>query len=307
MQVSEGPLGGEAVDVAVVMVTWNSEKHLPGMLDGLSAALEGIGRWQLVVADNASGDSTLSCLARLAPDALIVRTGGNQGYAGGVNAAVAAAAPTRAYLVLNPDVRLTPGVVRVLCNGLTAQVGVTVPRLTDSAGRLAHSLRREPTVLRALGEAVLGGRLSGRFPALGEVVRDPTAYEHNSAADWATGAVLMVSQECMAAVGPWDESFFLYSEETDFLLRARDAGYRVRLVPSARAVHGGGESHVSPLLWSRLVVNRVRLYRRRHGLLKTSGFWAAVLLGELLRSAYGGPTHRAAVRALVRSPAKLPG
>lgn len=306
MQASEGPLGVEAVDVAVVMVTWNSEQHLPGTLDGMGAALEGIGRWQLVVADNASGDGTLACLARLAPDALIVRTGGNLGYAGGVNAAVAAAPPTRAYLVLNPDVQLTPGIVRVLSNGLTAQVGVTVPRLTDSAGRLAHSLRREPTVLRALGEALLGGHIAGRFPALGEVVRDPTAYDHDSACDWATGAVLLVSQECMAAAGPWDESFFLYSEETDFLLRARDVGYQVHFLPSARAVHEGGESHVAPLLWSRLVVNRVRLYRRRHGVLKASGFWAAVLLGELLRSAHGG-THRAAVRALVRLPEKVLG
>jgi N-acetylglucosaminyl-diphospho-decaprenol L-rhamnosyltransferase len=58
-----------------------------------------------------------------------------------------------------------------------------------------------------------------------------------------------------------DESFFLYSEETDFALRAGDLGFETAFVPNAKVTHLGGESRVSPALWSLLTVNRVRLYR----------------------------------------------
>lgn len=286
-----------APDLAVVVVTHNSERHLPGLLQTLAAGLVGVGYWRLVVADNASSDGTLECLARLSPDALVVRTGANRGYAAGINAALAAVGPTGAYLVLNPDIRLAPGAGLLLREAATGDIGVAVPRLTDEAGRLAFSLRREPTVVRAWAEALLGGR-AGRFRLLGEVVLDPASYEHPTTGDWATGAALLVSGCCADSVGDWDESYFLYSEETDFLLRARDRGFRTTLVPQARAVHCGGDAHVQPALWSRLVVNKVRFFRTRHGRLASVGFWSAVLLGEALRSLRGNKTHRVACRAL---------
>ncbi|WMX48206.1 hypothetical protein RGF97_30110 [Streptomyces roseicoloratus] len=69
--------------------------------------------------------------------------------------------------------------------------------------------------------------------------------------------------------------------------------------PAARATHLGGDSRVSPRLWSLLVTNRVRLYRRRHGPAATAAFRGAVLLRELSRAALGRPPARAAVGALL--------
>ena len=114
---------------------------------------------------------------------------------------------------------------------------------------------------------------------------------------------MLISAQCWRACAPWDESFFLYSEETDFALRARDAGYATRFTPQARAVHLGGESRQSSGLWSLLVLNRVRLYRRRRGRLRGVAFWAALLLRELSRAAIGRRPSRAAARALL-SPAR---
>ncbi|MCZ7627704.1 MAG: glycosyltransferase [Microthrixaceae bacterium] len=65
-------------------------------------------------------------------------------------------------------------------------------------------------------------------------------YARERDADWATGAAMLISAECLAAVGPWDESFFLYSEETDYCLRARDRGFKLRYSPKATATHIGG-------------------------------------------------------------------
>jgi N-acetylglucosaminyl-diphospho-decaprenol L-rhamnosyltransferase len=289
--------------VAVVVVTYHSEPLLADLIDSFEAGLAGVG-WHLTVADNDSGDGTVPTLRKLAPDATIVEMGANRGYAAGINAAVAAAPPHTAILVLNPDVRLRPGCAKTLLASLrTPGTGIAVPRLVDGDGALIESMRREPTVRRTLADALLGAARAGRT-ALGEVVTDERRYAAPAVTDWAEGSTQLISAECWRACGPWDESFFLYSEETDFDLRARDAGFATRYTPDAGAVHLEGGSGTTPGLWRLLVLNRVRLYRRRHGRLLGAGFWAALLLREGARAVLGRRTSRAAVRALV-SPARF--
>lgn len=298
------PASGSDDVVAVVVVTYHSAAVLPGLLDSLGPGLAGV-RWHLTVADNASSDGTVDTVRRLMPAARIVQTGRNAGYAAGINAAVAAADPFTAVLILNPDVRLAPGCGGVLLDLLhRGGDGIVVPVVTMADGQPEHTLRREPTVLRALGDALLGAERAGRFRLLGEVVTDPASYQRESSSDWAVGSAMLVGGPCWATCAPWDESFFLYSEETDFALRARDAGFTTRLAPGARATHIGGDSRAAPWLWRLLTLNKVRLYRRRHGRLGTAAYWAAILLRELSRAALGSPTSRAAAAALLR-PASL--
>lgn len=286
--------------VAVIVVTWNSAAVLPGFLAALPDGMAGLD-WRLVVADNDSSDDTVELLEVLAPHATVVRTGRNAGYAAGVNAALDAAGSHEIALICNPDIRMRHGCAKRLVDSLGDGVGIAVPLLYEEGKDTPHrSLRRESTVLRALGEAVIGNTRAGRFPALSELVTDPAAYRSPTRADWATGALMAVSADCLNACGPWDESFFLYSEETEYCLRARDRGYATQLEPSAAAVHLGGDSQVSPRLWTLLTLNRVRLYARRHGPVATAAFRTAVLLRETSRAALGRPASRAAAAALAR-------
>ena len=182
--------------------------------------------------------------------------------------------------------------------------GLVVPRLEKGDGHHIPVLRREPTVLRALGDAVLGARRAGRFPAFGELVVGDQHYAAESSADWAAGSAMLISRDCWDRCGPWDESFFLYSEETDFALRARDAGLATRLAPRALAVHLEGDSKQSPRLWAMLTQNRVRLYRRRHNLPASTAYWGALVLREVSRSAMGNRASREAARTLL-SPSRM--
>lgn len=280
-----------------VVVTHNSAGVVKGLLASLPAAL-GDPAAEVVVVDNASTDETVAVVEETTPGVRIHRTGRNSGYAAAINRVVGEVAPGGALLVLNPDVRLAAGSAARLVAELGGGVGIAVPRLTDEHGRISHSLRRRPTLLRAIGEAVLGGHRAGRVAALGEVVLAEEDYRRPGAVDWATGAVMAVSGECLAEVGGFDESFFLYSEETDFALRAADAGFATRFVPGASAVHIGGASMTSPTLYPLLAVNRLRLYRRRHGAAASAAFRAALVLNEALRAAR--PPNRAALGMLTR-------
>ena len=180
-------------------------------------------------------------------------------------------------------------------------VGIAVPKLLDGSGGIIDSMRREPTVLRAFGDAILGAQRAGRFAPLGEIVTDRRSYSYQQFTDWAEGSTQLISTACWDACGPWDESFFLYSEETDFCLRARDAGLLTWYTPAACVTHLGGESNTSPQLWSRLTANRIRLYAKRHGRASTAAFRIAVVLNEGIRAAIGRDVHRAGLSQLVRS------
>lgn len=294
--------------VAVVIVTYNSARLLPDVLDSLPAAAGACVLDPVLVVDNASTDG-VEDLVRGRSGVRFVQLGRNAGYAAGVNAGVRQAGDVNAVLVLNPDIRLAPGCVERLAQLLRRSgTGIAVPRLVAPGGMLQPSLRRAPRVRSAFAEAVLGGALAGRG-GLGEVVVDPAVYEAETDADWATGAAMLISSDCLRATGPWDESFLLYCEETDFALRARDAGFRLRYTPAARAVHIGGESGVSPFLWSLLTINRVQLFRRRNNGFATAVFYLGVVLNEAIRAVAGRRVSRAALAALLlpsRRPTTLP-
>jgi N-acetylglucosaminyl-diphospho-decaprenol L-rhamnosyltransferase len=291
------------ISVSLVVVTHDSASLLPGFAMALAGALEGVERHEVVVVDSGSTDGSAEQFAALMPGAIVVDLGGNLGYAAGLNAGVAATRLGGPVLLLNPDIRPAAGAVARLVDALSGDaVGITVPRLVGEHGETQPSLRRRPTVTRALGEAVLGGPRAGRIHALGELVLDPRAYDHPSTVDWATGAVMCVTRRCLEVVGTWDESYFLYSEETDFALRAGDAGFSTVYVPAAEVVHFGGDAHIAPSLFALLNVNRVRAYRARHGRLATASFRAAIGFGLAGRALAGSTRHRHALRALFEDP-----
>ncbi|MEV4533287.1 glycosyltransferase family 2 protein [Asanoa sp. NPDC049518] len=290
--------------LTVGVLTYRSAANLPPLLAALPDGLAGVDDWRLVVVDSGSFDDTLTVAKDLAPDATLVQLDSNRGFAAAANAVAAVDPEADAVLLLSPTTRLRPGCAAGLLAALAQPgVGIAVPRLIGRDGRHKTSLRRRPTLGRALAEAVLGGNRASRL-GRGELIADPAGYDRQTRADWATGAVTMFSRAALAAAGPWDESFFLYSEETEFALRVADHGFRLAFVPEAEAVHNGGDARNVPALWGIMVANRVRLHAMRHGRAAATAYWAAITLGEAMRSARDR-NHRYATRKLLRERTSL--
>lgn len=292
--------------VAVVVVTYNSAAVLKDCLLSLVDGFRGVQLAQVLVADNASADESVA-IAEGVPGlpVRVVQLDRNAGYAAAINAAVRTLDTTAidAVLVLNPDTRLAPGAVAALADALRVpRRGVVVPRLVNPDGSLQPSLRRAPTVSRALAEAIVGGGRAGR---LGEFITHTDRYRRPGPVAWATGAAMLISTATIRDIGPWEESFLLYGEEVEFALRAGDRGWEIWYEPAAVVEHIGGESGTKPMLAALIAVNRVRLFRARHGPVAGAAYFAAVTLGELFRAAAGRRTARAAVVALLRPTRRL--
>ena len=291
--------------IAVVIVTHNSADVVGGCLASLPEGAKDVELTDVIVVDNASTDESLRIAKEAAGQPVeIVQLDRNAGYAAGLNAGVDVLAGGRepdAVLVINPDCRLQPRALAVMADALFRPGrGIVAPRLLNLDGTLHPTLRRAPTVVGALAEALIGGRLADRL-GIGELVFDKTRHEREGpAAAWATGAALLISWDALVQVGPWDESFMLYSEETEFIFRAADYGWTMWYEPRAMVNHRGGESATNPGLAALLIVNKVRFYRSRHGRAASIAYWLAVLLGASLRAVAGSRVAKASIAALLR-------
>ena len=281
--------------LSVLIVTYNSQRHIGTLLQTLRAELAGLDA-EVVVVDNASRDGTADLVEREHPGVRLLRSTVNLGFAAGNNLA-ARHARGELLLLLNPDAVPAPGTI---ARGLALmaahpEVGLAGARLLDPAGAVQPSARMFPTLLQEF--FVLSG-LAARFPrsrlfgALDRRWADP---DEPAAVDWVPGAFALVPRELFERLGGFDERFFLYYEEVDLCRRILKAGRRVMYWPelrvhhiggaSARTVEGGAVSRSGAQLTLWRARSALLYYRKNHG---AATAWAVNRLERgwhLLRSA----------------------
>ena len=258
----------------------------------------------LIVVDNSPGDGAADVVRRAEPDATVIANPVNRGYAAAVNQALAASAADLA-LLLNPDVLTISGsYADVLAAFREPRVAAVVPRLLNTEGTVQPSCICAPRPFDMISEDVA---LAERFPRW----RRPRRYRmldwdqrDQRRVDAATGACLFLSRAALADVGVFDERFFVYYEETDWLIRAKRRGWKTVFLPTIEAVHASAAS--SPGVRSRpslLLLESQHRYARKHFGPVTTAFLRATLAGidtaRLARHTLAGRTERRA-EALAR-------
>ncbi|NQX28597.1 WecB/TagA/CpsF family glycosyltransferase [Microbacteriaceae bacterium VKM Ac-2854] len=287
----------QSAEVAVLIVTHQNRDTVDRLIESLRVEAASV-RLRVIVVDNDSSDGTLTVVRRH-EDVIAVASGGNRGYAGGINVARRLAGAGEAVLVLNPDLVVEPGAIgRMLDRLAESDAGVVVPLLRDGQGDVTPSLRWEPGRLNAIGDALFGAHFADRPAWLSEVDRAPESYRHAHPIEWATGAAVLVDAVVAARIGDWDERFFLYSEEVDFFRRARAIGAEIWFEPAAVVRHDGGGSGGPSALAELMAVNRVRYVRKHHRGVYAASYRAVVGFTELLRAPLPGAAGAAHRRAL---------
>ncbi|HEV3281405.1 MAG TPA: glycosyltransferase [Acidimicrobiales bacterium] len=248
-------------NVDVVVVAFGAPELLEACLTTLGDT------YPVLVVDNSS-DAGVRAVAEH-HGASYVDPGANLGFAGGVNLGLAKRERSSAdVLLLNPDASISPEGVSRLAHFLHASDGVAcvAPTQVDADGRAARVGWPFPTPMGAWIEAVGFGALRRH-------------------ADFMIGSVLLIRATALDDVGPFDERFFLYAEETDWQQRARRLGWRAALCREVTAVHVGAGTGGDPARREVLFhASEERYVRKYHGPL---GWWlyrAGAMVGALIRA-----------------------
>ncbi len=222
--------------VSVVVVTWNA-------LPWIERCLESVGGHPAIVVDHGSTDGTLELVRERFPEVRVLQQE-NRGMGGGNNTGMRVAGG-RYFLLLNSDAWVVGDGLERLIQFADShpEAAVVGPKLLNLDGTLQRSVRGEPTVWRLATEYLFIRRLAPWSRRLNPLYAGGFAHDEVREADWLYGPALLVRREAVDAVGLFDESFFMSSEETDWLTRFRRAGWKVLFFPGAEVVHVGGASH----------------------------------------------------------------
>ncbi|HEY8284616.1 MAG TPA: glycosyltransferase family 2 protein [Chloroflexota bacterium] len=285
--------------IAVAVVNFNTRECLRDCLRAVMQA----GLSELVVVDNASTDGSREMVRTEFPQVLLHVNERNTGYGAGANQAVKhCAAPY--VLLLNADTMPQPQALSVLESYLDRhpRVGVCGPLLLDPDGGTQLSCFPFPTPLNVFLELTDISRLPRRLPLIGKSSRH-VGRAH--AVPWIKGAALALRRTAFDAVGGFDESFFMYSEEIDLCYRLRLHGWQTHFVPDARIVHAGAASTLQcrvPMA-VRALTSTIDFYGRHYShrqLVELKLILATTMIAKILRDGlrFGGTRDQAKRRRL---------
>jgi len=233
------------VRLAIILVHYHTPGLAAAALEALRADVAGLGLaidWLLV--DNGSTEEERASLATL--PVRRIDPGRNLGYAGGVNSGVAET-DAELLLAMNPDVIVFPGCVPALIERLMAAgdardiAAIAGPAFYWDHGRRLllppaerRGRREELATVLARRDAARGARARRRWRRHARRHWQAKAPLPSHAL---SGSLLAMTRPAWEAVGPFDEGFQLFFEETDWLLRAEQRGVPAWYVPAAEAVH----------------------------------------------------------------------
>ena len=245
-------------DASVVVTTHNA---LP-WIEQCLASVEAV---DTVVVDNDSTDDTVAFVRERFP-AVTVLEQANRGLAAGWARGIEAVSPSRWVLILNADAWLTgDALARMVAIGdANPEAAVVAPKLLNPDGSLQRSVRGFPTRWRLATEYYYLRKLGRRTEALNAFYGAGFDHASEREVECVMGACLLVRNAAIDEVGLPDPSFFLFSEEVDWLYRFAQAGWKTLFTPEARCVHVGGASHGGRLYRDNLR-GHMRFFLKHHG------------------------------------------
>lgn len=245
---------------------------------------------EVVVVDDGSRDGTAESFAA-SPCVRVVKNEATTGFSRAVNRGVTASTG-ELLVILNSDATLEPESLSQVVGAFEAEpsLGIAGAMLRFPDGSPQWSGGREPGLLWLFAQASAFPALLGRLPAWRRV--KPLHPDSPVDVGWVSGAAMAVRASAWRDLGEFDANYGFYGQDLDLCLRARDRGWRVRLLPGFRALHHQGATISTKgvgacgdtdlgLLWSDLVL----WAGKRKGPSFAHGARKALRAGSLLRVA----------------------
>src|SRR3954453_13398908 len=213
------------MDLSYCVVNTNGRAHLERCLTAIARTDPPEPESEVLVLDNASDDGSADYVREHHPEATLIALDRRTGKAEN-DSTLLERATGRYALLLNEDAELQDDAPRKLVQALDSdpKAAIAAAQLLAPNGNPQPTAWRLPGVAAALSQATFTHKRFVTQTDAGEV-------------GWAQSSAMLVRRAAADEVGYLDPQFFVYSDETDFQKRLRDAGWRVLLVPDAKASH----------------------------------------------------------------------
>ena len=219
---------------AVVILNWNGRKYLEQFLPLLIQYSSN--EAEIIVADNASNDDSISYLETSFPNVRIIRNSSNEGFARGYNLALKQVKADY-YILLNSDIEVTPDWIRPVLEMMEKDPSIAAcqPKIRSYIDRSKFEYAGAAGgFIDKYGYPFCRGRM---FQSLEE---DLGQYDDAIEIFWATGACMFVRADLFHQAGGLDEDFFAHMEEIDLCWRLKNQGYKIMYCPKSVVYHIGG-------------------------------------------------------------------
>jgi GT2 family glycosyltransferase len=252
------------LDLSVIVVSWNTKDLLRQCLQSVYDTAGDLA-FEVLVVDNGSTDGSPGMVKRHFPRVRLLENGCNAGFAGANNQGMALGRG-RYLLLLNSDAALADGGVQKVVRFMDERpdVGVSGVKLLNLDGTFQASYADFPTLT---SEFLVATGLGSRWVSLYYPSPRPQPGEGAREVDWIAGAFMLLRREVFEQVGGMDEAYWMYSEETDWCYRIRQAGWKIYYLPEVAVVHVGGASTRQRRLGMMAQLNRskVRFFAKNYG------------------------------------------
>lgn len=219
---------------AVVILNWNGRKYLEQFL--LPLIQYSNGEAEIIVADNASNDDSITFLEINFPSIRIIRNPSNEGFARGYNLALKQVEADY-YILLNSDIEVTPDWIHPVIDMMEKDPSIAAcqPKIRSYIDRSKFEYAGAAGgFIDKYGYPFCRGRM---FQSLEE---DLGQYDDAIEIFWATGACMFVRADLFHQAGGLDEDFFAHMEEIDLCWRLKNSGYKIMYCPQSVVYHIGG-------------------------------------------------------------------
>ncbi len=221
------------VPVSVLILNYNGRGFIEACLRSVYA--QDCPLLEVLVVDNGSSDGSPEIIKEQFPEARLIETGTNLGFAGGMNLGIRESQGTM-VLLLNPDVVLESGYVEGLVEAIAGDSSYG-----SAIGKVYRFPVGERKIIDTTGHVIYENRL---FTDRGEDEVDTGQFDQADDVFGACAGVGLYKREMLEDVKEgdeyFDESFFLFLEDTDLNWRAQLRGWKCRYVPEAVAFHHRG-------------------------------------------------------------------
>jgi len=261
--------------VAIILVNWNGLQDTLACLDSLSQI--NYPTAEIIVVDNGSQDNSVDQIRHQYPHIILIETGENLGFVGGNNVGMEHPIATKAdyILLLNNDTEVSPNFLDILIDTAQSdpQIGIVGPTIYYFD---------EPKTVWSAGGAIDWQYGTTRMLNLNEL--DSGQFDGPSQpVDFVTGCALLIKQHVITKIGKLDPDFFAYYEETEWCVRATQAGYKILYVPQSKIWHKISivAREASPQVHYYMTRNRLLFLKRTQAGLKA---WGNTLFLDYLKT-----------------------